>query len=115
MDYLLKVSERFSEIIGTIKYYPYPAIVYKISFNKLFEGGSLKNDRTGNTAEQAIEKVEEKKIVVPVAVAAPIVAPIVEPVAVETQFIVSTQQLTTDQPSIAQSVEPKPQESNQPV
>lgn len=34
IDFLLKVSESFSEIISSIKYYPYPAIVYKIVFNK---------------------------------------------------------------------------------
>lgn len=34
MDFLLSVSEAFSEIISTIRYYPYPVIVYKIAFNK---------------------------------------------------------------------------------
>lgn len=34
MDFLLDVSESFSEIISTIRYYPYPVIVYKIVFNK---------------------------------------------------------------------------------
>ncbi|MEI8253117.1 MAG: hypothetical protein WCG25_05215 [bacterium] len=34
MDFLLSVSEGFSEIISTIRYYPYPVIVYKIAFNK---------------------------------------------------------------------------------
>lgn len=34
IDFLLKVSESFSEIISSIRYYPYPAIVYKIVFNK---------------------------------------------------------------------------------
>ncbi|PJA48240.1 MAG: DNA polymerase III, subunit gamma and tau [candidate division SR1 bacterium CG_4_9_14_3_um_filter_40_9] len=33
-DFLLAVSEIFTEILGTIKYYPYPAIVYKIAINK---------------------------------------------------------------------------------
>jgi DNA polymerase III gamma/tau subunit len=33
-DFLLSASEIFSEIMGTIKYYPYPAIVYKIAINK---------------------------------------------------------------------------------
>lgn len=34
MDFLLRISEVFTEIIGSIKYYPYPAIVYKIAINK---------------------------------------------------------------------------------
>ena len=34
IDFLLSVSEWFSEIISTIRYYPYPVIVYKIAFNK---------------------------------------------------------------------------------
>lgn len=33
-DFLLAVSEVFTEIMNSIKYYPYPAIVYKIAINK---------------------------------------------------------------------------------
>jgi len=33
-DFLLKISEAFSEIIGTVKYYPYPTMVYKVAINK---------------------------------------------------------------------------------
>jgi hypothetical protein len=36
-DFLLAVSEVFTEILGTIKYYPYPAIVYKIALNKYLQ------------------------------------------------------------------------------
>lgn len=33
-DFLLRVSEIFTEIISTIRYYPYPAVVYKVALNK---------------------------------------------------------------------------------
>lgn len=35
-DFLIAVSEVFTNILGNIKYYPYPSIVYKIAFNKYF-------------------------------------------------------------------------------
>jgi len=35
IDAYLAISQSCSEILSTIKYYPYPAIVYKIAFNKL--------------------------------------------------------------------------------
>lgn len=34
MQFLLSVSDVFTDILGTIRYYPYPAIVYKIAINK---------------------------------------------------------------------------------
>ena len=34
IDFLANVCEAFSEIISTIRYYPYPTIVYKIALNK---------------------------------------------------------------------------------
>ncbi|MEI7563206.1 MAG: hypothetical protein WCJ39_06165 [bacterium] len=34
IDFYARISETFSEIIGSIKYYPYPTIVYKIAINK---------------------------------------------------------------------------------
>lgn len=33
-DFYLQISEKCTEILATIRYYPYPAIVYKIIFNK---------------------------------------------------------------------------------
>lgn len=35
IDGYLAISQSCSEILSTIRYYPYPAIVYKIAFNKL--------------------------------------------------------------------------------
>lgn len=72
IDFLLKVSESFSEIISSIKYYPYPAIVYKIVFNKHLSGKikdeSLKiNDKwwmmNDESEKQNIEEKENKWVV----------------------------------------------------
>lgn len=38
IDEYLAISQACSDILATIKYYPYPAIVYKIAFNKLLTG-----------------------------------------------------------------------------
>ncbi|MFZ2911965.1 MAG: DNA polymerase III subunit gamma/tau [Candidatus Absconditicoccaceae bacterium] len=54
MDFLLSVSEGFSEIISTIRYYPYPVIVYKIAFNKYLGNNNI--DKTSKT------KITDKKI-----------------------------------------------------
>ena len=35
IDFLAKVATAFTEIISSIKYYPYPTIVYKIAINKI--------------------------------------------------------------------------------
>jgi len=37
IDFLIKVSEAFSEILSNIKYYPYPSIVYKIAIHKILK------------------------------------------------------------------------------
>lgn len=34
IDFSTKISETFTEIIGNIRYYPYPAIVYKVAIHK---------------------------------------------------------------------------------
>ncbi len=54
MDFLLDVSEWFSEIISTIRYYPYPVIVYKIVFNKYLRGDQ-------KTDEDKIKKPSKPK------------------------------------------------------
>lgn len=38
IDGYLAISQSCSEILSTIRYYPYPAIVYKIAFNRLLAG-----------------------------------------------------------------------------
>ena len=39
VDFYLKVSETFSEIMRQVRFYPYPAVLYKIAFNKFLNGG----------------------------------------------------------------------------
>ncbi|MCX6822422.1 MAG: DNA polymerase III subunit gamma/tau [candidate division SR1 bacterium] len=40
IDFLANVCEAFTEIISTIRYYPYPTIVYKIALNKHLNKGN---------------------------------------------------------------------------
>jgi hypothetical protein len=40
-DFYLKVSETFSEIMRQVRFYPYPAVLYKIAFNKFLNGDEL--------------------------------------------------------------------------
>ena len=39
-DFYLKVSETFSEIMRQVRFYPYPAVLYKIAFNKFLNDDS---------------------------------------------------------------------------
>ena len=39
-DFYLKISETFSEIMRQVRFYPYPAVLYKIAFNKFLNGDS---------------------------------------------------------------------------
>lgn len=57
LDFLINVSEAFSEIIGTVKYYPYPTMVYKIALNRHLKPNN--NSKTENIVEQ---KPENKNI-----------------------------------------------------
>lgn len=47
VDIYLDISQSCSEILSTIKYYPYPVIVYKIVINKL-----LQNNKTISSIER---------------------------------------------------------------
>jgi hypothetical protein len=58
MDFLLAVSDVFTDIIGTIKYYPYPAIVYKIAINKHLKKGTEKSEK--NINEKSEKNITEK-------------------------------------------------------
>lgn len=65
-DFLLHISEFFTEILGTIRYYPYPAIVYKIVINKaLGNHHETAHHQTHHVAQQPVHhqvKHEEKTI-----------------------------------------------------
>lgn len=67
MDFLLGVSGWFSEIISTIKYYPYPVIVYKIAFNKYLSSSSAVDNKAkdeNNHSDTIQETTRENKSVV---------------------------------------------------
>ena len=82
VDFLIKISEAFSEIIGTVKYYPYPTMVYKVALNRYLwvqnekiqqdnhkiiepKENILQNETENeekNILNQLIEKVESKTL-----------------------------------------------------
>lgn len=66
MDFLLSVSEGFSEIISTIRYYPYPVIVYKITFNKYLDKNWWKSIKADKTSEKPNSGVVNENMVVDV-------------------------------------------------
>ena len=57
-DFYLKVSETFSEIMRQVRFYPYPAVLYKIAFNKYLNGD---NEVVPAKVEKKIEKKAEPK------------------------------------------------------
>lgn len=65
VEFLINISEAFSEIISTVKYYPYPTMVYKIALNRHLK---VKNGQEEiNNLEKIIKKedniyVEKNKI-----------------------------------------------------
>ena len=69
-DFYLKVSETFSEIMRQVRFYPYPAVLYKIAFNKFLNGGedvaSIKTEKKAEkkteTKIEKEEKIEEEKV-----------------------------------------------------
>lgn len=58
-DFYLKVSETFSEIMRQVRFYPYPAVLYKIAFNKFLNDGE---DVVPVKTEKKVEKKTEPKI-----------------------------------------------------
>ena len=58
-DFYLKVSETFSEIMRQVRFYPYPAVLYKIAFNKYLNGD---NEVVSVKAEKKVEKKAEHKV-----------------------------------------------------
>lgn len=67
-DFYLKVSEAFSEILRQIRFYPYPAVLYKLAFNNYLLWGDIKSKPAKKSepkkevkAEPKAEKKEEKK------------------------------------------------------
>lgn len=61
-DFYLKVSETFSEIMRQVRFYPYPAVLYKIAFNKFLNGDNeVVPAKVEKKAEPKAEKKEEVK------------------------------------------------------
>ena len=58
-DFYLKVSETFSEIMRQVRFYPYPAVLYKIAFNKYLNGD---NEAVPAKVEKKVEKKAEPKV-----------------------------------------------------
>ena len=66
-DFYLKVSEAFSEILRQIRFYPYPAVLYKLAFNNYLLWGDIESKPVKKSepkkevkTEPKAEKVEEK-------------------------------------------------------
>jgi hypothetical protein len=58
-DFLLEISEAFSEIIGTIKYYPYPTMVYKIEINKYIKKSTNTQSMDANNTVAPVTKIAD--------------------------------------------------------
>lgn len=61
IDGYLAISQSCSEILSTIRYYPYPAIVYKIAFNKLLNPAQ-KNDSIEKKVEQKATPIDIPRV-----------------------------------------------------
>jgi len=42
IEFSTKISETFTDIIGNIRYYPYPTIIYKVAIHKHLERNAAK-------------------------------------------------------------------------
>ncbi len=66
-DFLLDVSEAFSEIISTVKYYPYPTMVYKVALNRHINKDKIQNSNIVSTPVQIKAEIKtETKAKAPV-------------------------------------------------
>ena len=61
VDFYLKTSEAFSEILRQIRFYPYPAVLYKLAFNKYLEWGEVVSKSNTKKIEPKKEKKTEAK------------------------------------------------------
>ena len=66
IDFFANMSEIFSEIISSIRYYPYPTIVYKISINKHINGGNVQHTETQKTSTPISKPAKEEKKEAPI-------------------------------------------------
>lgn len=61
VEFFLKISESFGEILSMIRYYPYPNMVYKIVLSKCVSGDAAIPVITPNKVASEPKKVVEKK------------------------------------------------------
>jgi len=68
IDFLLEISEAFSEVMSTVKYYPYPTMIYKVAINKYLQKGLTKKEsiEVKPSAPVAKTPAQEKPAVSPV-------------------------------------------------
>ncbi len=83
MDFLLGVSGWFSEIISTIKYYPYPVIVYKIALNKYLSSNTSVNNKSKDENNHS-DTTQENKSVVNESIPVDVIRVELPPVAIQT-------------------------------
>ncbi len=65
IDGYLAISQSCSEILSTIRYYPYPAIVYKIAFNKLLAWTQVASQDTSIAQSSTKEIQKDSKPIEP--------------------------------------------------
>lgn len=65
IDGYLAISQSCSEILSTIRYYPYPAIVYKIAFNKLLAWPQVASQDTAIAQSSTKEPQKDNKPIEP--------------------------------------------------
>ncbi len=107
IDGYLAISQSCSEILSTIRYYPYPAIVYKIAFNKLLAGPQTQPVQPIPTQPEVkeIKKTEPEPI-----------QPNNTPEPAKQEVTVPTNDTTATESEIVQqeAITEKPQETNNP-
>ena len=59
-DFYLKVSEAFSEILRQIRFYPYPAVLYKLAFNNYLLWGDIESKPTKKSEPKKEVKAEKE-------------------------------------------------------
>lgn len=62
-DFLLDVSEAFSEIISNVKYYPYPTMIYKVALNRHINWNKDWNKNQDNNIAQIQKPTVEKEVI----------------------------------------------------
>lgn len=65
VDFYLKVSEAFSEILKQVRFYPYPAVLYKLAFNQYIQWNDTNaSEHKENEHKEKIQNIEtnEQKI-----------------------------------------------------